>query len=123
MNATIEQLTANARRAMQEFRNANQIRVDEAVTAVAWALYNDDNATLLAELAVCDTGLGNVTDKITKNKRKTFGTLRDLSRVRTVGIIGRTRRPWFGRVCQTCRSGCCDHTVYESGSHSGQQMH
>ena len=36
----------------------------------------------LAELAVADTGLGNVADKVTKNTRKTFGTLRDLLRVK-----------------------------------------
>ena len=34
-----------------------------------------------------DTGIGNVRDKIVKNQRKTFGALRDLMRVRTVGII------------------------------------
>jgi sulfoacetaldehyde dehydrogenase len=38
-------------------------------------------------MAVEDTGLGNVTDKITKNQRKTFGTLRDLLRAKTVGVI------------------------------------
>ena len=41
----------------------------------------------LAELAVADTGLGNVPDKIIKKQRKTFGTLRDLMRVKSVGII------------------------------------
>ena len=83
----VELLTDNARRAMQDFRHANQQQVDEAVTAIAWAIYEDANAAALAEMAVEDTRLGNVKDKITKNKRKTFGTLRDLMRVRTVGII------------------------------------
>ena len=41
----------------------------------------------LADQAVADTGIGNVADKIIKNQRKTFGTLRDLMRARTVGII------------------------------------
>jgi sulfoacetaldehyde dehydrogenase len=41
----------------------------------------------LAELAVADTHLGNVADKIVKNQRKTFGTLRDLLRAKSVGII------------------------------------
>ena len=76
-----------ARRAAHQFKNANQDQTDEAVTAIAWSLYNDNNAGVLAELAVSDTGLGNVRDKVTKNKRKTFGTLRDLMRVKTVGII------------------------------------
>ena len=41
----------------------------------------------MAELAVADTHLGNVADKIVKNQRKTFGTLRDLLRAKSVGII------------------------------------
>ncbi len=45
------------------------------------------HAKELAELAVADTKLGNVPDKITKKQRKTFGTLRDLLRVKSVGII------------------------------------
>lgn len=41
----------------------------------------------VAELAVEDTGLGNVDSKIMKNTRKTFGCLRDLLRVRSVGVV------------------------------------
>jgi sulfoacetaldehyde dehydrogenase len=78
---------ARAREAMATLRGASQARVDEAVTAIAWAIYKPEHARELAELAVADTGLGNVADKIVKNQRKTFGTLRDLMRARTVGII------------------------------------
>ena len=80
-------LVACGRAAMEIFVKADQARVDEAVTALAWAIYKDDRARELAELAVTDTGLGNVADKIIKNQRKTFGTLRDLLRARTVGVI------------------------------------
>ena len=72
---------------MAEFADASQDEVDAAVTAIAWSIYKPENATELAELAVQDTGLGNVGDKIVKNQRKTFGTLRDLMRARTVGVI------------------------------------
>ncbi len=41
----------------------------------------------LAELAVADTGVGNVEDKVRKNHRKTFGLLRDLKGARSVGVI------------------------------------
>jgi sulfoacetaldehyde dehydrogenase len=41
----------------------------------------------LTELAVKDAQLGNVPDKIIKKQRKTFGTLRDLLRAKSVGII------------------------------------
>jgi len=80
-------LVARSRAAMAAFRNDDQAAVDDAVTALAWSIYQPDRARELAELAVADTGLGNVPDKITKNTRKTFGTLRDLLRVKTVGVI------------------------------------
>ncbi len=80
-------LVERARAAMASFKNADQARVDEAVTAIAWSLYKPEHARELAEMAVRDTGLGNVADKFTKNQRKTFGTLRDLLRAKTVGII------------------------------------
>ncbi len=85
--ASIEQLVIRARKAQRQFAGADQARVDEVVTAVAWSLYKPENAGRLAEQSVADTGVGNVADKIIKNRRKTFGTLRDLMRVRTVGII------------------------------------
>ncbi len=73
--------------AMDLYENENQSRVDEAVTAVAWSLYKPEHARALAEMAVEDTGLGRVDSKIIKNTRKTLGTLRDLLRVRSVGVI------------------------------------
>ncbi len=76
-----------ARAAQAVFADAGQEAVDEAVTALAWSLYQPDHARELAELAVAETGLGKVADKIVKKQRKTFGTLRDLSRVRSVGVI------------------------------------
>ena len=86
-NAVVDELVRRARKAMAEFADADQARTDEAVTALAWSLYNPAHAEELATLAVADTKLGNVPDKITKKQRKTFGTLRDLMRVKSVGII------------------------------------
>ncbi|WP_247890079.1 acylating sulfoacetaldehyde dehydrogenase [Azospirillum brasilense] len=83
----IAALVARARAAQRAFADATQEQVDDAVAALAWSIYEPGRARALAELAVADTGLGNVADKITKNQRKTFGTLRDLMRVRTVGVI------------------------------------
>ena len=83
----IDELVARGRTAMAAFADSDQARVDDAVAALAWSIYKPEHALELAELAVRDTGLGNVQDKITKNTRKTFGTLRDLSRAKTVGII------------------------------------
>jgi len=85
--ARVAELVAKARAAMELYENQDQARVDEAVTALAWSIYKPENARMLAELAVEDTGLGNVESKIIKNTRKTFGTLRDLMRAKTVGVI------------------------------------
>lgn len=85
--AIVDDLVRRARAAMAVFAEADQARTDEAVTALAWSLYNPDHARELAALAVADTKLGNVPDKIVKKQRKTFGTLRDLLRVKSVGVI------------------------------------
>jgi sulfoacetaldehyde dehydrogenase len=85
--AVVDELVRRGRAAMASFAEADQARVDEAVTALAWSLYNPGHARELADLAVKDTQLGNVPDKIIKKQRKTFGTLRDLLRVKSVGII------------------------------------
>ena len=87
VHSDVSNLMHKARDAMERFDNQNQETVDMAVRALAWAVYNPVHARLLAEMAVKDTGLGNVKSKIVKNQRKTFGTLRDLLRARSVGVI------------------------------------
>jgi sulfoacetaldehyde dehydrogenase len=76
-----------ARAAQREFERFDQARVDEAATAIAWALLQPEHNRELSELAVQTTGLGNVRDKMIKNERKTKGLLRDLKGQRTVGVI------------------------------------
>ena len=90
--ATVDRVVRIARAAQAAFADADQGRVDEAVRALAWSLYKPEHARELAELAVADTGLGNVPDKIIKKQRKTFGTLRDLLRAKSVGEIERDER-------------------------------
>jgi len=85
--AIVARLVQRARTAQRAFAHATQERVDEAVTGLAWSLYQPAHAQKLAELAVADTGLGNVPDKVVKKQRKTFGTLRDLLRAKSVGVI------------------------------------
>ena len=70
-----------------EIADHGQARIDEAVTALAWSIYKPQNARRLAEIAVQVTGIGAVESKVVKNQRKTFGTLRDLLRVKSTGII------------------------------------
>lgn len=87
IRAAVVALVERARAAQRSFERYNQQQVDEVVTAVAWAIVNPEHNQTLAELAVADTGLGNVSDKISKNRRKIMGTLRDLQRAKSVGVI------------------------------------
>src|SRR6185436_8596060 len=80
-------LVARARAAQALFERYNQAQVDEVVVAAGWAIVKPENNRRLAELAVRDTGLGNVADKIAKNERKTLGLLRDLKGAKSVGVI------------------------------------
>lgn len=83
----IAAMIRRARAAQAQFESWDQERVDEVVTAVAWAIYEPTRARSLAETSVRDTGLGNVDDKVIKNRRKTLGTLRDLIGAPSVGVI------------------------------------
>ena len=88
----IQSLLHKAKEAQKKFEKYNQEQVDEVVTAVAWALCNPSTNKLISNLAVDSTGLGNAEDKISKNKRKTLGLLRDLKGVKTVGVISEDKQ-------------------------------
>ena len=88
----IQSLVHRAKEAQKKFEKYNQEQVDEVVTAVAWALCNPSTNKLISNLAVDSTGLGNAEDKISKNKRKTLGLLRDLKGVKTVGVISEDKQ-------------------------------
>jgi len=89
--SAVAEVMRRARAAQAPFATATQEQADAAVRALAWSVYNPAHARELAELAVADTGLGNVADKIVKKQRKTFGTLRDLLRNKSVGVIEEDR--------------------------------
>ena len=85
--AIVAPLLARARAAQRQIDGYDQERTDLLVAAAGWAIMEPSRNRRLAELAVADTGLGNVPDKITKNHRKTLGLLRDLKGAKSVGII------------------------------------
>jgi sulfoacetaldehyde dehydrogenase len=85
--AIVNALVERARAAQRIFERCDQAQVDEVVTAAGWAIVEPSRNRALAELAVRDSGLGNVADKIAKNRRKTIGLLRDLKDARSVGVI------------------------------------
>jgi sulfoacetaldehyde dehydrogenase len=83
----VARLVQRARAAQRIAATYGQAQVDELVLAAGWAIMEPARNRLLAELAVRDTGLGRVDDKINKNHRKTLGLLRDLRGAKSVGII------------------------------------
>lgn len=91
MSSIVETLVSRARVAQAIAERWTQAQADEAALAVGWAIVEPSRNRALAELAVRDTGIGNVADKIAKNHRKTIGLLRDLKGAKSVGILGEDR--------------------------------
>ena len=87
----VEQLVARARLAQRQIDGYSQQQVDLMVSSVAWAILEPTRNRTLAEMAVRDTGLGDVDDKVAKNFRKTLGLLRDLKAAVTVGVVREDR--------------------------------
>ena len=85
--AIVAAVVAKARAAQAIADQWTQADADEAAVAAGWAIVEPSRNRALAELAVRDTGLGNVADKVAKNRRKTMGLLRDLEGARSVGVI------------------------------------
>lgn len=84
---TVAALVARARKAQAAIAKHTQAQLDELVTAAGWAIMEPGRNRMLAEIAVRDTGLGNVADKINKNHRKTLGLLRDLQGAISTGVL------------------------------------
>ena len=84
----IDELVQAARAAQRQYENkGSQSLFDKACQAVAWALMEPERNEQLSKLAVAETGLGNVADKIRKNHNKTLGLMRDLKDVKSFGHI------------------------------------
>ncbi len=86
---TVEEQLELARKAQAQIDNYTQEQIDEVCLAIGWEVYKDDNIAKLAELAVEETGFGNVPSKITKHKRKIGGVLFDIQGVKSVGLMER----------------------------------
>ncbi len=83
----VAEMVSRARAAQRVIGQFSQEQIDDIVCAVGWAILEPSRNKELAELAVKDTGLGVVEDKIRKNHNKTLGLLRDLKGRKTVGVI------------------------------------
>ncbi len=87
--AAIDEMVVKARVAQNAYEaKGSQGLFDSACQAVAWVLIEPARNKMLAEMAVAETGLGRVEDKIRKNHNKTLGLMRDLKDVTSFGHLG-----------------------------------
>ena len=98
--ARVNDTVTRARQAQETFARASQAEVDLACLAAAAPVMRDTDNQRLAEMAVAETNLGNVADKIRKNRRKTLGLLRDIRGQKTVGIIAEDRRQGWTEIAR-----------------------
>jgi len=87
-----------ARKAQAEFEKMSQEEVDNAVKIVGKVVY--DNAEYLAEIAVEETGMGNVPDKIAKNKQKSRIVWNSLKGKKSRGILDTDEATGITRVAK-----------------------
>jgi sulfoacetaldehyde dehydrogenase len=87
----VQALVRRAREAQRLYATYTQEALDEVVAAAGWAIMEPARNRELAQIAVRDTGLGKVADKIEKNHRKTLGLLRDLRGAVSTGVINEHR--------------------------------
>jgi sulfoacetaldehyde dehydrogenase len=83
----IADLVSRARKAQAQVVDYTQQQLDDICLAIAWEVYNEKNIKILAEMAVEETGMGNVADKIKKHKGKVLGVIADVKGVKSTGLI------------------------------------
>ena len=83
----ITDLVSRARKAQEQVVSYSQEQLDDMCLAIAWEVYNDENIKILAEMAVEETGMGNVADKIKKHKGKVLGVIADVKGIKSTGLI------------------------------------
>ena len=86
-SSNIQALIEKARIAQEQIKDYTQEQIDDAVLSIGWEVYNDENITELATMAVEETGMGSVEDKFKKHKGKVLGVLKDVKGAKSVGII------------------------------------
>ncbi len=90
------ELARVAQKAQKALADFSQEQIDEICQAIAKAF--EQEAGTLAELAVQETGFGNVPDKTTKNRFAARDVWEAIRELKTVGIISREEGLWQVRV-------------------------
>lgn len=96
--STVEDLIERSKKAQQKFEFATQEQVDAAAKAICKAVY--DNAEMLGKLAVEDSRMGKVEDKVSKCIAKSSLIWKDMKGKKTVGIIGKDEEKHLYKVAK-----------------------
>lgn len=96
--AYIMEYIEKAREAQKEFEKYNQKQVDEVVRIVAKIVH--DNAEILAEMAIEETGMGVYEDKVLKNKMKAKVIWNSLKGKKSVGVIERNSETGITKIAK-----------------------
>ena len=96
--AYIAEYIERAKKAQEQFEQMSQEQVDLAVKTIGKVVY--DNAEYLAEIAVAETNMGNVPDKIAKNRQKAKIVWHSLKGKRSRGILDTDPETGITRVAK-----------------------
>lgn len=97
---TVKEQLALARKAQEAVMHYTQEQIDEVCLAIGWEVYEDANIAKLAQMAVEETGFGNVPSKILKHKRKVGGVLHDVQHAKSVGLIERNEEDGISKYAK-----------------------
>ncbi len=96
--AYIGEYIQRAREAQAKFEKMSQEEVDKAVQTIGRVVY--ENAQYLAEIAVEETGMGNVEDKFAKNRQKAGIVWNNLRGKKSRGILDTDETTGITRVAK-----------------------
>lgn len=81
----IQEMIGNAREAQKVLRGYSQEQIDRIVRCIGKTVY--DNAEELAVMAIEETGMGKLSDKISKNQGKARLIWNDLKAKKSIGVL------------------------------------
>lgn len=84
--ATIDEMIARARKAMEQIADWDQDQVDRLARAVGWHCGNEKTFVRIAQMGVDESGIGDRAGRAGK-RFKVLGVLRDALRGKSVGVI------------------------------------
>ena len=95
--ALVGELIARARKAQAIANRYDQAMADLLVAAAGWAIMEPSRNRMLAELAVADTGLGNVPDKFRRTIARRSACCAIYTGAKSIGVIASDEEPASSR--------------------------